>query len=278
MERVDTVVVTESELQRALDCGEVVRWYQPIVDLATGTPVQVEALLRWEHPQRGLLEPGEFLVGEDDHALLVRISWSVVIEAVRRAGDWRRAYPDRPIGVAVNLFDSHLDRRDLVGRVEQLLDAGEIPGPGILAFEVGEHHLDPTRSRLRERFSILRNIGVEVVVDDFGAAAAATTLSADVLRDEAVARLALLAPFPLDGLKLHPRFVARLRAGDDRDDERVRAVVDAARALDVPVVALGVEDDDMVEAARRTGFDRGQGFALGRPAPPAYVDELLAPR
>ena len=120
MSRVQTVVA-ESELQRALDCGELIRLYQPVIDLASGQPVQVEALLRWDHPGRGLLAPGEFLVDEDDSSLLVRIGWSVVIEAARRSGAWRRAFPNRPITVAVNLFDDHLARRDLPNRIEHLL-------------------------------------------------------------------------------------------------------------------------------------------------------------
>src|SRR3954451_9197029 len=122
MNRVHTTVVAESELQRALDCGELIRLYQPVVDLRSGLPVQVETLLRWDHPARGLLAPGEFLVDEDDSSLLVRIGWSVVIEASRRAWVWRRAFPHRPITVSVNLFDSHLERRDLPNRVGHLLE------------------------------------------------------------------------------------------------------------------------------------------------------------
>ncbi|HLM17890.1 MAG TPA: EAL domain-containing protein [Acidimicrobiia bacterium] len=140
MSRVQPTVVAESELQRALDCGELIRLYQPVIDLASGVPVQVETLLRWDHPDRGLLAPGEFLVDEDDSSLLVRIGWSVVIEAARRAGAWRRTFPDRPISVAVNLFDDHLDRRDLPNRIEHLLHDNEIEGLRAFAFEVGEHH------------------------------------------------------------------------------------------------------------------------------------------
>src|SRR5689334_3567746 len=141
MNRVETTVVTESELQRALDCGELIRLYQPVVDLQTGELVQVEALLRWDHPGRGLLAPGEFLVDEDDSSLLVRIGWSVVIEAARRAGEWRRAHPHRPITVTVNLFDDHLERRDLPNRIEFLMHDYEVPTPHGIAFEVGEHQL-----------------------------------------------------------------------------------------------------------------------------------------
>ena len=128
----------ESDLQRALDCGELIRLYQPIVELESGAPAYVEALLRWEHPDRGLLTPNEFLVDPDDSALLVRIGWSVVIEAARRAGEWRRAYPNCPITVSVNLAAGHLDKRELSARVEHLLLDNLVPGPNALAFEVSE--------------------------------------------------------------------------------------------------------------------------------------------
>src|SRR3954469_19072364 len=120
MNRVQPTVVAESELQRALDCGELIRLYQPVIDLATGVPVQVEALLRWDHPGRGLLAPGEFLVDEDDSTLLVRIGWAGGIAGGGRAGAGRRPFAQRPIAVAVNLFDDHLDRRDLPNRIEHL--------------------------------------------------------------------------------------------------------------------------------------------------------------
>jgi EAL domain-containing protein (putative c-di-GMP-specific phosphodiesterase class I) len=271
MKTAEATVVTESELQRALDCGELIRLYQPVIDLATGAPVQVEALLRWDHPARGLLAPGEFLVGEDDSSLLVRIGWSVVIEAARRAGTWRRAFPHRPIIVAVNLFDDHLERRDLPNRIEHLMHDNEVPTPRGLAFEVGEHHLLSERRRTRDRLTVLHNSGVEVVVDDLGAGAAATDIAPDPLCDWAVELFATLRAFPLDVVKLDPHFVRRLES-----DERLGAVIDAAHASNITVVALAVEDEEMASRAVRVGFDLAQGFHFARPERPARIEELLA--
>jgi EAL domain-containing protein (putative c-di-GMP-specific phosphodiesterase class I) len=271
MNRVQPTVIAESELQRALDCGELIRLYQPVIDLATGVPVQVEALLRWDHPARGLLAPGEFLVDEDDSTLLVRIGWSVVIEAARRAGAWRREYPDRPIMVAVNLFDDHLARRDLPTRIEHLLHDNEVEGPRGLAFEVGEHHLLEQRLRTRDRLMVLHNLGVDVIVDDFGASAAATEVAPDPLRDWAIEFFTRLRSFPLDLVKLDPHFVRRLET-----DARIQAVVDAAHASELPVAALAVEDEAMAARARRVGFDLAQGFWFARPERPSRIDELLA--
>ena len=271
MNRVETTVVIESELQRALDCGELIRLYQPVVDLATGAPVQVETLLRWDHPARGLLVPGEFLLDEDDSSLFVRIGWSVVIEAARRAGMWRHAFPNRPITVTVNLFDDHLERRDLPNRIEYLMEDNEVPAPDGLAFEVGERHLLSKRRRTRDRLTVLHNCGVTVVVDDLGAASAATDVDPDPLRDWAVELFGTLRAFPLGMVKLDPRFVRRLES-----DERLRAVIDAAHASGIAVVALAVEDEEMATRAQRVGFDLGQGFHFARPARPTEIDELLA--
>ena len=273
MNRVNQTVITESELQRALDCGELIRLYQPIVDLATEEPVGVEALVRWDHPARGLLGPAEFLLDEDDNALLVRIGWSVVIEAIQRAGHWRRTFPDRPITVSVNLSAGQLERRDLSVRVEQLLLANEVPGPRAMAFELGERHLLSRPLRVRDRLTALRNVDVDIVVDDFGATAAATAIDPDELRDSVLELLESLARFPLDVVKLDPRFVTRLGT-----DARIAEVVDAAHAAGLRVVALAVENEDDVRRARDTGCDLAQGFYYSHPERHWYVDQLLADR
>ena len=272
MDPVQPMLVADAELQRALDCGELVRCYQPVYDLATGDVAQVEALLRWEQRDGAVLTPGEFLPGHDDSTLLVRIGWSVVIGAVQRAAEWRHRFPDSPVVVSVNLFDSHLALRELPNRVERLVDHHLDGGPG-LAFEVGEHHAKPPRSRTRDRLTIIRNLGAAVVVDDFGAAAAATDDDAGTLRDDACERLESLRSFPLDVVKLAPAFVERLG-----DDERRRTVVDAAHASGIAVCALAVEDDAGDARARRAGCDLGQGFRYGRPTSADDVAELLAAR
>jgi EAL domain-containing protein (putative c-di-GMP-specific phosphodiesterase class I) len=270
MNRVDTKVIDESELQRALDCGELIRLYQPVFDLRTGLPVQVETLLRWDHPARGILAPGDFLVDEDDSSLLVRIGWSVVIGAAKRAGEWRRAFPGRPITVSVNLFDDHLARRDLPNRIETLM-LDNVVAPRALAFEISERHLDARRSPTRDRLAVLGNVGVDVIVDDFGAQSAASDAGPETLRDDAIELLASRRDFPLDVVKLDPHFVRRLER-----DEHVRAVVDAAHASDLRVVALAVEDEAMATRAADVGCDLAQGFWFARPERPRHIDELLA--
>ncbi len=269
----DETALAEAELQRGLDCGELVRVYQPIVDLPDGEPRYVEALLRWVHPQRGTLSPGEFLVRDEDDVLLVRVGWSVVIEAAQRAGEWRRRYPQRPITVSVNLSTGHLVARDFASRVDRLLRENEVPGAQPLAFELAEHTLLSRRSRHRDRLIGLGNLGAEIVIDDFGADAAASGSEPEALRDSAVAVLESLGPFPLDVIKLDRGFVARCSAGGR--PELVAEVVSAAHTAGLRVVALAVETEADAERAATAGFDLAQGFHFHRPLPPTDVDTLL---
>jgi EAL domain-containing protein (putative c-di-GMP-specific phosphodiesterase class I) len=253
-----------SDVQRALDCGEIVRAYQAIVDLGTGAPSFVEALLRWQHPNDGELVPRQFL--PEDDALLVRIGWSVVIEGARRAGEWRRRFPAVPIAVSVNVASAHLAERDLSSRIEHLLRDNDVDGRGGFAVELGQRHLLADRRRVADRIEALRNLGVDIVVDDFGAN--------DSLED-ALALLESLQRFPLDVIKLHPDFVARVATGPGQPDGVARVV---ARAHDagLRVVATAVESNADATRARARGFDLGQGFLFHRPGPPEAIDALLS--
>jgi EAL domain-containing protein (putative c-di-GMP-specific phosphodiesterase class I) len=173
--------------------------------------------------------------------------------------------------VTVNLFDEHLERRDLPTRVEHLMHDNEVPAAHGLAFEVGEHQLRPEHRRNRDRLTMLHNLGVDIIVDDFGAAAAATDLAPDALRDWATEGFATLGAVPLDAVKLAPSLVRGLET-----DARLRAVIEAAHATETAVVALAVEDEEMATRARQVGFDLAQGFHFARPERPTRIDELLA--
>ena len=169
--------------------------------------------------------------------------------------------------VSVNLSAGHLANRELSTRIEHLLLDNEMPGPNALALEISERHLVPHRLRTRDRLLPVRNLGVDIVIDDFGASAAATDADPTELRDTTLDRaVSHLRGFPVDVVKLDPRLVRRL--GDATAD-----VVAAAQAVDLRVVALAVEDDADVERALAAGFDLAQGFFFHRPARPANVDE-----
>jgi EAL domain-containing protein (putative c-di-GMP-specific phosphodiesterase class I) len=262
--------VGESELQRGLDSGELFRVYQPIVEVPDGEVRYVEALVRWEHYERGAIMPAEFLADERDTTALVRMGWAALIEAAQRGADWRRAFPDRSIRVSVNLVRAHVERRELATRVAHLVDV-DLPGPPFLAIEISEQVMTPSLRSARDRLLPVRNLGVEIIVDDFGATAAAGDLDRTALRDATLERFESLQGFPVDLVKLDPRFVRRL--GDSIAD-----VVAAAHAVGFRVVALAVEDAADGQRARDAGFDLAQGFFYHRPSGPAYVDGLLASR
>ena len=175
-------------------------------------------------------------------------------------------------GVGQSRRPEHLEKRELSARVEHLLHDNVVPGPNALAFEVSERTFLSHRVRARDRLTPLRNLGVEIVVDDFGATAAATAVGPAELRDS-VARAARAAPcFPLDVIKLDPRVVDRL-------DDDVAEVVAAAHSIDLRVVARRASRTRSPSNARcDAGFDLAQGFFFHRPEPPAYVDGLLERR
>ena len=182
-----------------------------------------------------------------------------MIEAARRAGEWRRAHPERPITVSVNLSAEHLEKPRAVGTASSAsCTTTWCRAPNALAFEVSERTLLSRRVQARDRLTPLRNLGVEIVVDDFGATAAATAVGPSELRDSLVDLLEPLRAFPLDGIKLDPSVVDRL-------DGAAADVVGAAHSIDVRVVAVGVEDDVAVERRVRRGLRSRPGILLPSP-------------
>ena len=263
----------ESDLQRALDCGELIRLYQPIVEL----PNRRGARLRRGAPPVGAPGPRAPHPGRVPRRRgRQRAPRAHRVVGRDRSGAPRRGVaacasrtPDHGVGQSVGRSTSR--SASCRARVERLLLDNLVPGPNALAFEISERTLLSRRVQARDRLTPLRNLGVEIVVDDFGATAAATAVGPSELRDSLVELLEPLRAFPLDGVKLDPSVVDRL-------DGAVAEVVAAAHSIDVRVVAVGVEDEVAVERACDAGFDLAQGFFFHRPEPPSYIDGLLESR
>jgi len=239
-------VHAESELRDALERDELRVVYQSIVDLGTMRAVGVEALVRWEHPTRGLLGPAEFLALAEDSGLIVPIGAWVLHEATAQVAEWNAArLTELPLELNVNLSVRQLTEPSLVAVVESSLCA-EVP----LCLEVTESLVvaDPegTRSQLEE----LRRLGVSVAIDDFGTGHSS---------------LVYLRRFPVDIVKIDRRFVDGL-GRDERDDVIVESVINLAHALGLAVVAEGVETPGQLERIRSLGCDRAQGYLLDRPS------------
>jgi diguanylate cyclase (GGDEF)-like protein/PAS domain S-box-containing protein len=241
-----------SSLHRAVERGEFRVFYQPLVSLATGRPVGAEALVRWQHPSRGLVGPAEFIGLAEETGLIVPIGTYVLREACVQAARWRSVSPGGdPLCIKVNLSARQFSHPNLVDVVAGILrDTGVDPASVFL--EITESVLmedaESTSGALRE----LKSLGVSLAVDDFGTG---------------YSSLIYLKRFPVDELKVDRTFVAGLLANPE-DAAIVAAVVNLAHTLGVKAVAEGVESAAQAARLIELGCDFGQGFHFGRPMPP----------
>jgi diguanylate cyclase (GGDEF)-like protein/PAS domain S-box-containing protein len=247
----------ESELRVAVDNGELHLLYQPIADLSTGAVVGAEALLRWQHPTRGLLLPMELLPLAEETGLILPIGQWVMEEACRQAAVWQRTIPGGPpLTVSVNLSLRQFQQPDLLVRIEQALIKAGLD-PSCLRLEVIEGVLmDDARATL-VRLEALRALGVRVTIDDFGSG---------------YASLSSLRRMPVRSLKLDPSFLTQL---DHESVSVVRAVATLAHALGLEVTAEGIETDEQLARLREAELDRGQGYLFSRPIADDAMRRLL---
>ncbi|GAA0320369.1 hypothetical protein GCM10009528_42480 [Kineococcus aurantiacus] len=244
---VDTLQ-TEDDLALAVAEGQLRLHYQPIVDLRDGHVQGVEALLRWQHPRRGLLQPAEFVPLAERSGLIVDIGKWVIDEAWRTLEHWYATIEDCRLTIAVNVSRRQLANAQLLDAVATNQPTG--PAGNALLVEVSEDLLVADANAGFSTLHALRMMGVRVAVDDFGAG---------------VSSLAHLQTMPIDHVKVDRHFVAGL--GRHRQDEAVVAgIIGLAKNMGVGVVAEGVESSDQLEALKRLGCDSAQGFLLGRPS------------
>jgi len=262
-ETMRTEAATRLEVQSALHWAvardEMRVFYQPLVDLRTGAPVGVEALVRWAHPSRGLVMPEEFIPLAEEADLIVPIGVSVFNKATRQCADWRRELGGAPFGVAVNLSVHHLRHPGLLDHVRSMLAASGLP-PSSVCLELTESVLLDDVDRHMRTLLELRSIGVQLALDDFGTGFSSLTY---------------LKRFPVDIVKIDRSFVAGVRTNPS-DTAIVRGVIELAHALGLRVVAEGVEHPEQLEALRSLGCDAAQGFLFSRPLPPEEIKEWLA--
>ena len=239
---------TESALRRAIAADEFRVAYQPIVDLASGEITGLEALVRWEHPHRGLLLPGDFVPLAEDTGLIVPLGAIVLDRACRQTREWG-ARAGRPLTVSVNLSGRELGVPSLVTAIAQTLDASGLD-PALLCLEITESMLMTDVQASIRSLTALRALGVRLAVDDFG-----TGYSA----------LAYLKHFPVHQLKIDRSFVAGLER-DPRDAAIVSTVLALAESLGLDAVAEGVETRAQEEHLRALGCRLAQGYRFARPA------------
>ncbi|MET0557067.1 MAG: EAL domain-containing protein [Solirubrobacterales bacterium] len=251
---------TERELRHALDGEQLTLHYQPVVGLRSGEISGLEALVRWRHPERGLLDPAEFVSIAEDSGLIEPIGRWVQERACRQVIEWHEQRPDaRPFDVAVNLSARQVAHRDLPATVAEIVARTGLD-PCHVRLEITESVLVEESAAAIASLEALNEIGVRLVLDDFGTG---------------YSSLAYLNRFPFHALKIDRSFVDGLGIEQERT-AIVEAIIGMARALSLEVIAEGVENEVQLAELRRLGCDYAQGHLFHAAMPASEVSRLLA--
>ena len=251
----------EGELRTAIHDEQLRLVYQPIVSLQTGQVIGAEALVRWQHPERGLLGPLEFIGVAEESGLIVAMGDWVLATACREAARWGELRPhDDPLMISVNLSPRQVAPRLIDAVAAAITESGL--DPGLLALEITEGVLLEDSETARGTLKALKALGVHLVLDDFGTG---------------YSSLGYLKRLPLDGIKIDRSFVDGL--GTDADDSAiVSAVAGMAASLGLTIIAEGVESAAQVRELQRLHCQRGQGFHFARPLEPPAFRSLVSGR
>jgi len=251
--------VLHTELSRAVDNGELFLLYQPLFGLEDGVLSGVEALVRWRHPERGVVPPDEFIPFAEQHGLIGRIDAFVLNEACRQLAEWtsRQDWPDL-FTVAVNVSGTELSDPGFAGRVAEVICRHGLE-PARICLEITETALVGEFGDVQDTLSHLSDLGVQLALDDFGTG---------------YSTLAHLQRLKVDILKIDRSFVAHI-SRSARDREIVAAVTAMSHALGMRVVGEGIETSHQLATLAELDCDEGQGFLFARPVPPEEVVALL---
>ncbi len=249
----------EADLRRALERGELRLHYQPKVELATGNVVGVEALVRWEHPERGTVPLDEFIPLAEETGLILPIGRWILEQACRQAREWQgQCRVGEPLEVSVNVSARQFGHPGLVGEVARVLEETGLEPKGLL-LEITESVVmgdaESNAATLRE----LKELGVRLAIDDFGTG---------------YSSLSYLHRFPVDALKIDRSFVDGL-GRESEDMAIVRAVIALAHSLRLEVIAEGVETQEQAKRLQALGCQIAQGYFFSQPLPPDGVEERL---
>jgi len=255
----------ESDLHRAIERNELRLHYQPIFALLDGRITGLEALVRWDHPEKGLVAPDNFIPLAEDTGLIVPIGKWVLDEACRQMREWQLTYPAAErMTISVNLSAIQLQDPGLLDDVQQAIWTSGLD-PQRLQLEITESVVMQEPEATIVKLTALKNLGIELAVDDFGTG---------------YSSLAYLKRFPVDVLKIDRAFVSGLEHGD-HDSAIVQTVVSLARTLGLRTTAEGIEEHSQWARLLELGCDQGQGFLFARPlqpdAVPAFLDDVARP-
>jgi diguanylate cyclase (GGDEF)-like protein len=258
----DRVVATlqlENDLRRALVRNEFSPYYQPIVDLASGRITGFEALVRWEHPERGLVMPSDFIPVAEDMGAIIQLDRYVAEQGCQQLRTWRGQFrPHKSLNLSVNISSTQFNQPDLVPQIDLILRNTGLYGKS-LTIEVTESVLMENAAHAVHMLEQLRSLDIGISIDDFGTG---------------YSSLAYLRRFGIDALKIDHSFVSRM-LNDDDSQEIVRTICTLARNLGKQTVAEGVETRSQLEAIRELGVDRVQGNFIAPALPADRATDLL---
>jgi len=249
-----------ADLQRAIEHEEFVLHYQPVVLLESGRLFGVEALVRWQHPRRGLVPPAEFIsLAEESGAILALGRW-VLFSACRQAAAWHATFPARPDWtLSVNVSARQLHQPAFVREVAQALDESGLP-PEMLILEITESVMMQDADLMMARLRDLKELGVRLAIDDFGTG---------------YSSLSYLRQLPFDMLKIDKSFIDDVSVVP-AEKELTRAIIELGKTLNLDLVAEGIERTEQLSRLRALDCDLGQGFYFARPMTAQDVGSLLA--
>ena len=249
----------EDDLRQAIDLNQLFLNYQPIVSLSNSAPVGFEALVRWQHPKRGLISPLDFISLAEEIGVIVPLGYWVLTTACRQLADWRKRRPEfRDVAISVNLSQKQLAAPDLVDRVAQVLAETGIR-PSDLKLEITESAIMENPEEAVRVLNEIRALGVELHMDDFGTG---------------YSSLSCLHRFPITGLKIDRAFVEDIQIRRDAA-ALIKAIVNLAHDLNIHVVAEGLEMPAQVAFLQALDCDLGQGFRFAKPLSAEAAEEYF---
>jgi len=245
----------EMDLRSALANDEFFLNYQPTFDLTDMSPTGVEALIRWKHPTRGIVQPNDFIPLLEETGLIIEVGAWVLDEACRQGAIWRAA--GHEIGVAVNVSGRQLDDDELVVALERALDTGL--EPSALTLEVTETTLMRNPEAVARRLSVMKDVGVRIAIDDFGTG---------------YSSLAQLQRFPVDALKIDRSFISQLTHNPE-GETLIHTLVQLGKALSIETLAEGIELQQELSLLQSEQCDSGQGFLFAKPLDVVATEAFL---
>lgn len=258
--RAETQFQLEADIRRGIEHDEFTPYFQPILSLKDGTPRVLEVLVRWQHPKKGLLQPGAFLDAAEETGLIIPIAKKLLRDACVQLRRWEDRFDlEQPLALGMNFTANHLERSEVLNTLQSSMSRSGVDGSQLVV-EVTERMVMQHPDHVLQMLAVLKELDVQVFLDDFGVE---------------YSSLAYLHELPVDAIKLDRTFVSRI--GSDTGSEIiVRAIIDLAHKLGKKVVGEGIETPEQLAQMSALGSDFGQGFLFARPASAEGIDRMLS--